>query len=242
MTYYTGFIGAVPTANKQKYIDHVRAAWPLFRNHGAIRMVESWGVDVPRGKVNDLYGAVLARDDETVVYSWIEWPDKATADTARQGMESDPLWKDIPEMPFDGSRMIYGGFEPVLAEGTDRGAGYFQGFALAVPGKNKEPYVRMAGEAWESAFRPHGCLGIVEAWGIDVPHGKQTDFYRASKAEPDEVPIFSWAAWPDKATADAAAKAMEAGMEGQDFPETPFDGMRMMWGGFEPIFVSDGAR
>ena len=240
MTYFTGSIAAVPTANRQKYVDHVNAVWPLFRNHGATRMVETWGVDVPKGKVNDLYGAVNAREDETVTFSWLAWPDKAAADAAWQKMQGDPDMTAM-DMPFDGSRMIFGGFEPVFEGGTDRGAGYFQGFALAVPEKNKEPYVRMAREAWEGAFQPNGCLGIVEAWGVDVPRGKQTDFYRASKAEDGEVPLFSWTAWPDRATCDAAAKAMEADMEGQEFPEMPFDGKRMMWGGFEPIFDSDKA-
>lgn len=238
MPYYTGSIAAVPTANRQKYIDHVRAVWPLFRSHGATRMIESWGVDVPRGKVNDLYGAVNAKDDETVVFSWIEWPDRAKADDAWQKMQKDPAMQAMPQMPFDGSRMIFGGFEPIFADGTDRGAGYIQGFALAVPERNKAPYVDMARTAWKDAFRPNGCTGMVEAWGVDVPHGKQTDFYRASKAEAGEVPVFSWTAWPDKATCDAAARAMEASMEGQEFPEMPFDGMRMMWGGFEPIFDS----
>lgn len=241
MTYITGSIAAVPTANRQKYIDHVNAAWPLFRNHGATRMVEAWGVDVPRGKVNDLYGAVNAREDEAVTFSWIEWPDKAAADAAWAKMQDDPAMAAM-EMPFDGSRMIFGGFAPVFEAGTDRGAGYFQGFALAVPERNKAAYVRMAREAWDEAFRPHGCLGIVEAWGVDVPRGRQTDFYRASKAEDGEMPLFSWTAWPDKATCDAAARAMEAGMEGQEFPEMPFDGMRMMWGGSAPIFDSDGGR
>lgn len=238
MTYFTGSIAAVPTANKEGYIDHVEAAWPLFRKYGATRMVETWGVDVPRGKVNDLWGAVNAREDEAVTFSWIEWPDKAAADAAWQKMQGDPAMMAM-EMPFDGSRMIFGGFEPVFEGGTDRGASYFQGFALAVPEKNRAAYVRMAGEAWGEAFQPNGCLGIVEAWGVDVPHGKQTDFYRASKAEDGEVPLFSWVAWPDKATCDAAAKAMEAGMEGQEYPEMPFDGTRMMWGGFEPVFDSD---
>lgn len=82
MAYYTGCVAAVPTANKQKYIEHVNVAWPLMRNYGATRMVENWGVDVQKGKVTDLYGAVNAKDDETVVFSWIEWPDKPIADTA----------------------------------------------------------------------------------------------------------------------------------------------------------------
>lgn len=241
MTYYTGSIAAVPTVNRQKYVDHVKEAWALFRSCGAARMVETWGIDVPKGKVNDLYGAVNARDDETVVFSWIEWPDKAAADSAWHKMQTDPAMQTMPQMPFDGSRMIFGGFEPVFAEGNDKGAGYIQGFALAVPEKNKRPYVDMAKGAWNDAFKPHGCLGMVEAWGVDVPHGKQTDFYRAAKAEPGEVPLFSWVAWPEKATCDAAARAMEAGMEGQEYPEMPFDGKRMMWGGFEPVFDSADA-
>lgn len=69
MSYYTGSIMAVPTANKQKYIDHLHEAWPIMQRHGALRMVESWGVDVPKGKVTDFYRAVNAKDDEAVVFA-----------------------------------------------------------------------------------------------------------------------------------------------------------------------------
>lgn len=241
MTYFTGAVAAVPTANKDKYADHVAAAWPLFRSYGAIRMVETWGADVPKGKVTDFQGAVDAREDETIVFSWIEWPDKATADTSWQKMQDDPAMKDIPEMPFDGSRMVFGGFAPVYEAGTHNGAGYYQGFLLAVPEKNKAPYVEMADEGWKM-FQKGGALGMVECWGEDVPRGKKTDLYRATRAEDGEVPVFSWAAWPDRATCDAAAKAMEAEMgDMQDMPEMPFDGMRMMWAGFDPLFDSGKA-
>lgn len=238
MTYYTGSIAAVPNTNKQSYIKYARAGWPLFKKYGATRMVESWGVDVPKGKVNDLYGAVNAKDDEAVVYSWISWPSKEMADTAWQKMQDDPETQSMGQMPFDGSRMIYGGFEPILESGAEKTAGYVQGFALAVPEKNKAAYTAMAKDAWENMFKPNGCIGTVEAWGVDVPHGKQTDFYRATKAEAGEVPMFSWVTWPDKAACDTAAKAMEASMEGKEYPDMPFDGMRMMWGGFELIFDS----
>lgn len=238
MTYYSGTISAVPTSNKQSYIKFARDSWPIFQKYGAARMVESWGVDIPKGKVNDLYGAVSAKADEAVVYSWIEWPDKASADAAWQKIQDDPAMQEMAQMPFDGSRMIYGGFESIFEAGTDNSIGYVQGFTLAVPEKNKAAYTAMAKEAWDGAFKPYGCLGTVEAWGVDVPHGKQTDFYRATKAEAGEVPLFSWTIWPDRATCDAAAKSMEASMEGKEFPTMPFDGMRMMWGGFEPIFDS----
>lgn len=238
MTYYTGSIVAVPTSRRQDYLDFAAAAWPLFQRLGARRLCECWGVDVPKGKINDLTSAVLAQDDETVVFSWIEWPDQATADAAWPQLDADPQRQQMPEMPFDGSRMIFGGFAPIFSAGSDRGGKYIQGFALAVPATNKAAYVAMARDAWAGAFRPQGCLGLVESWGQDVPHGKQTDFYRASLAEEGEVPVFSWALWPDRATCDAAAKAMEADMAGQEFPQMPFDGKRMMWGGFERLFDS----
>jgi uncharacterized protein YbaA (DUF1428 family) len=81
----------------------------------------------------------------------------------------------------------------------------------------------------------------VENWGEDVPHGKQTDFYRATDAKDGEVPLLSWIEWPDRATADKAQAGMEAEMKDKPMPEMPFDGMRMFWGGFAPIFDSDKA-
>ena len=237
MTYYTGAIMAVPTANRQKYLDHCNEAWPIMKSHGATRMIETWGVDIPKGKVTDFYGAVNAKDDESIVFSWIIWPDKATSDTAWEKMMSDPDMASMSEMPFDGSRMIYGGFEPVYERGTLADAGYYQGFILAVPEKNRQAYADMADEGWQM-FEKLGATGMTENWGDYVPHGKQTDFYRATKAEDGEMPLFSWVTWPDRATCDAAAKQMEADMADYDMSQMPFDGMRMTWGGFEPLFDS----
>lgn len=237
MTYYTGMVAAVPTANRQKYMDHLQVAWPMMQKYGATRMIENWGVDTPKGKVTDFQGAVNAKDDETIVFSWLEWPDRTTADKAWSEMQNDPDMAAMGEMPFDGSRMIFGGFDPVMEAGKTAGAPYYQGFLLAVPERNKAAYEKMAQDAW-GMFEGFGCLGIAENWGVDVPHGKQTDFYRATKAEDGEAVLFSWTAWPDRATCEAAGKKMEAEMEGQEMPEMPFDGMRMMWGGFENIFDS----
>jgi len=237
MSYFTGFVAAVPTANKDKYTHHVAAVWPLVKSYGATRMVETWGVDVPKGKVTDFFGAVQAVEGETIVFSWIEWPDRATADASMPRIQEDPAMKELPEMPFDAHRVIYGGFAPVFEAGTCDGAGYYQGFLLAVPGQNKAAYLDMALEGWK-LFKKGSALGMIENWGQDVPHGEVTDFYRATKAETGEVPVFSWSAWPDRATCDAAARAMEAEMEGMDMPQMPFDGIRMMWAGFEPLFDS----
>ena len=82
MSYIDGFIIPVPTGNKQDFIDHAAMADSVFGEHGALRVIECWGDDVPDGKVTDFRKAVQAKDEETVVFSWIEWPDKATRDAA----------------------------------------------------------------------------------------------------------------------------------------------------------------
>ena len=112
MSYIDGFVIAVPTANKQKFIDHARELDPVFIEFGATRIVECWGDDVPAGKVTDFARAVQATADETVVFSWVEWPDKPTRDAGMKRMMEDPRFDpaNMP-MPFDGKRMIFGGFD-----------------------------------------------------------------------------------------------------------------------------------
>lgn len=118
--YIDGFVMAVPTANKQKFIDHAKLGDSMFIEWGATRVIECWGDDVPDGKLTDFRKAVQAIDDETVVFSWIEWPDKETRDAAMARMMA-PDFSDLrmdPEknpMPFDGKRMIFGGFAPITA-------------------------------------------------------------------------------------------------------------------------------
>ena len=115
MAYIDGFVIAVPTANKDQFIEHARKLDPVFLEYGATRIVEGWGDDVPDGKRTDFKRAVQAGDDETVAFSWVEWPDKATRDACMAKMGSDPRMdpKTNP-MPFDGARMIFGGFAPVV--------------------------------------------------------------------------------------------------------------------------------
>ncbi|MBB5221733.1 uncharacterized protein YbaA (DUF1428 family) [Amaricoccus macauensis] len=242
MAYYSGFVAAVPEDNKQKYLEHAKRAWPHFEKRGATRSVETWGEDVQPGKQTDFLRATQAEPGENVVFSWIEWPDRETADRAWQEMMSDKdMEADIGELPFDGKRLFWGGFAPVFAAGTDRGAGYYQGFLVPVPRQSADAYVAMAKEAHDGSFAPNGCLGTFENWGADVPRGKLTDMYRAVAAEDGEDVAFSWTSWPDRETCDAAAEKMMQEMEGQPMPEMPFDGKRMIWGGFTPIFDSDRA-
>ncbi len=115
MSYVDGFVIAVPTNNRQEFIAHAKKFDSVFISHGATRIVECWGDDVKDGKLTDFKRAVQANDKETVVFSWVEWPDKATRDAAMTKLMSDPAMR--PEnhpMPFDGKRMIFGGFSPVV--------------------------------------------------------------------------------------------------------------------------------
>lgn len=113
MAYIDGFVIATPSADKEKFLDHARRMDAIFLEWGATRVVECWGDDVPDGKLTDFKRAVQAKGDETVIFSWIEWPDKATRDAAMGKMRTDQRMMSEP-MPFDGKRMIFGGFAPVL--------------------------------------------------------------------------------------------------------------------------------
>lgn len=115
MAYVNGFVAAVPTANREGFLAHAEEAATYFKEKGATRVVECWGVDVPDGEVTSFPMAVKAKGGETVVFSWIEWPSKEVCEAAMNSMINDPRFdpKRNP-MPFDGKRMIYGGFEPIL--------------------------------------------------------------------------------------------------------------------------------
>ena len=114
MSYISGFVIPVPSANKGAYREMAEKAAPIFREYGATRIVETWGDDIRDGKVTDFKTAVQATDGEAIVFSWIEWPDKATALAAKKKMQADERMKPAGDMPFDGKRMIYGGFAPLF--------------------------------------------------------------------------------------------------------------------------------
>jgi uncharacterized protein YbaA (DUF1428 family) len=234
MPYIDGFVAAVPAKNKDAYRKHVQDSAALFKELGATRMVETWGEDVPDGKVTDFKSAVHAKQDETVVFSWIEYPDRATRDAAQKKMMSDERMKQMgASMPFDGHRMIYGGFAPLVDEGAGKG-GYVDGYIVPVPDGKKDAYRALARKA-AAVFKEYGAIRVVEAWGDDVPHGKTTDFYRAIKAAKDEKVVFSWVIWPDKATRQKAWQQVMNDPRMKPEGEPPFDEQRMFWGGFEPI-------
>lgn len=115
MTYVDGFVAAVPTANREAFRKHADEAAKVFQEHGALKVVECWGDDVPDGQTTSFPMAVKRKDDETVVFSWIVWPSKEMRKSAWEKVMADPrMQPDRNPMPFDGKRMIYGGFEPIV--------------------------------------------------------------------------------------------------------------------------------
>ena len=112
MDYVDGFVAAVPTANRERYKKYSEDAAKVFKEYGALRVVECWGNDVPQGKVTSFPMAVKCKDDENVVFSWITWPSKAVRDRGMEKVMADPrVQPATTPMPFDGQRLIYGGFE-----------------------------------------------------------------------------------------------------------------------------------
>jgi uncharacterized protein YbaA (DUF1428 family) len=234
MTYFEGFVVPVPKANKEAYRKHASDAAPMFQEFGVTRMVEAWGDDVAEGKVTDFKKAVNAKDDEDVVFSWFEYPDKKARNAANEKMMSDPRMEDMgTNMPFDGKRMIMGGFDAIVDEGAG-GGGYTDGFVVPVPEGKRDAYRALAAKM-AGVFRQHGATRVIESIADDVKHGEVTDFYRAVKAEDGETVVFSFIEWPDKATRDDAWKAIMADESLKPDGDMPFDGKRMFWGGFEPI-------
>ena len=113
MSYIDGFVIPVPEGKKSDYREVAAKAAPVFREHGALRIVECWGDDIPDGTVTDFKRAVKAEAGENVVFSWIEWPSKAVRDEAYPKVMNDPRMT-MDDMPFNGKRMFWGGFQILL--------------------------------------------------------------------------------------------------------------------------------
>ncbi|MCX5521001.1 DUF1428 domain-containing protein [Kaistia defluvii] len=233
MTYIEGFVVAVPAANKEAYRKHAADAAAFVKEHGVTRMVETWGDDVPDGKVTDFRGAVQAKPDEVIVFSWFEYPDRATRDACNKKMMSDPRMEAMgTSMPFDAKRMIFGGFEALLEDGQPGKAGYVDGILIAVPEANRQAYLALASKT-APMFREYGATRVVETWADDVPDGKVTDFRRAVKATDGETVVYSWIEWPSKEARNAGWEKVMADPRMRF--DMPFDGQRMIYGGFAPI-------
>jgi len=115
--YIDGFVAAIPAENREKYLAIAKLAATVFRDHGALQVVEAWGDDVPDGEITSFPRAVKAKDGEVVVFAWILWPSKEARDKGNEAVMSDPrmeMSEDGP--PFDSKRLIFGGFELMLEQ------------------------------------------------------------------------------------------------------------------------------
>ncbi|MBP7240905.1 DUF1428 domain-containing protein [Amaricoccus sp.] len=115
MSYVDGFVCAVPLANKEAYRSHAAQAAELFKEFGALQVMEAWADDVPEGEVTSFTMAVKRKDDEAAVFSWVVWPSKEVRNAGwEKMMKDDRMPQDMSAMPFDGKRIIYGGFSPIV--------------------------------------------------------------------------------------------------------------------------------
>ncbi len=115
MNYVDGYVAAVPTKNKEIYLKLAKEMAAIFKENGALKVVECWGDDVPEGKLTSFPMAVKCQADETVVFSWIVWPSREIRDNGNKKTMADPRCQpDQNTMPFDGKRLIYGGFEMIV--------------------------------------------------------------------------------------------------------------------------------
>jgi len=116
MNYIDGFVFAVPTENKERYLRHAQDCASIFKKYGALRLVENWCVDIPEGEYTSFPMAVKKQPHETVMFSWVVWPSKEVRDKGMKELLRDPFFSEGYDLPFDENRMIYGGFETILDE------------------------------------------------------------------------------------------------------------------------------
>ncbi len=239
MTYFQGFIIPVPETNRDAYFKMAQESVPLFSDYGAQRIVECWGSDVPRGELTDMYGAVKADKGENIVFSWIDWRTKEEFDKAHKDMGSDERMEEPGEMPFDGMRMIYSGFEILGESGASGPAGYVQGYVVPVPKENREAFADMCKTMRDLAI-DHGALRAADGWAAEIEDGKVTDFKKAVKAEADEAIAFGYTEWFSK---DAFEQGSGKMREDRRMPtpgsEMPMDGKRLIYGEFEVLLDTD---
>lgn len=233
MSYIDGFVLAVPAANKDKYIAHATTGADLFKKLGATRLVETWAEDVPHGKQTDFYRATKLEEGEVPLFSWVEYPDRATRMKAGEDMMNDPDVGAMSEMPFDASRMIYGGFEVLNDTGARTKPGYVDGMVSPVPLANKVAY-RAAAQAQAPLLIEQGALRVVDTWGDDVPPGQTTDFQQAVAMKADETIGFSFIEWPSRQVRDAAWNILMKDPRIAPDPKI-WDASRSIMGGFEPV-------
>ncbi len=236
MTYVQGFVTPIRTAGRAEFTDHARRAAVIVRDLGAARVADAWG-DVPADEPDRFAPLVKLRDGETAGFGFMEFRDKAAGDAFGKRIGSDPRLAGLGAPPFDGKRMIFGGFRVILTAGEARATGYVDGFVLPVPAAKEAGYLRHVAAA-AAMLLDHGATRYVAAWEDDVPSGTVTDFRSGVSATPEEIVVFSWCEWPDAATRHAGMTATMADPRmGEMWDTMPFDPERVVYGGF--VMIND---
>lgn len=241
MSYIQGFVIPVRATNKAAYRKMAEESAPIFTDHGAQRIVECWGDDVPNGDTTDMYRAVAAENGEHVVFSWIDWESKQACDSAHDKMMTDERMQNPPnEMPFDGMRMIYTGFESVGESGKCGNAGYVQGYVAPVLQDKRDALAEICATMRNVAM-DCGALHAVDAVADEIADGKVTDFKRAVKAKEGEAVAFGFVEWPSKKACELGSEKMrdDVRMPGPG-TDMPLDGRRLIYGGFEVMLDTEG--
>ena len=191
MTYFEGFVVPVPEANKEAYRKHAADARRSSRNSASSAMVEAWDSDVPEGKVTDFRMAVDAKPDEKVVFSWFEYPDKATRDAANEKMHERPAHEGhgrqhaVRRQAHDHRRLRR------HRRGRQRAAAATPTASSCRCRRASATPIASSPRRWPRSSAQHGATRVVEAIADDVTQGEVTDFYRAVKAEDGEKVVFS---------------------------------------------------
>lgn len=233
MAYISAAVIAAPTEGRDPYVAFAREMAPMIRGLGALRVVDAWGDDVPKGKRTDMHRAVEATPQETPVFSWIEFTDAEAARSCMEAMSAPPA-EDAPpmEMPFDGARMIYGEFEALSDHGAPTPGSYVDAALIPVATAAREAYAARASELG-GLFLAAGALRVFDGWGAYVPEGKRTDMRRAVALEAEETVALGFIEWPSKEARDAAwGKLMSDPM----LAASPVGDMgRAIFGAFAPL-------
>lgn len=235
MGYFQGFLVPVPQDKKEAYRAMAADAVPYFEKYGMVRMVESWGVDVPHGEVTDMYRGIKAEEGENVVFSWVDWGTKEVCEKAHAAMMEDKDMEMPGEMPFDGMRMAFAGFELLGEKGKGGRSGYVQGYLAPAPVGNRAAVETMTAAMRDIAIDA-GALRAVDGWAEDIADGKVTDLKMPVAAKDGEAVVFGFHEWADQAAYEAgSAKMREDERMAQFAAEMPVDGKRMVFGGFEVL-------
>ena len=231
--YIEAMIGSAPTDKKEAYREAAQTMSAIFHKHGALRTVDAWGAQVPRGEKTDMYRAVQAQDGETIVFACMEWESKEARDKGFAAAEPEMMSANAFP-PLNGALAIFGRFEPLVEHGHEEAGSYIDVMFGSVAQEQKGPYTA-ACASYPSYFLDNGALRSVDCWGAEVPRGEKTDIYKAVQAKDGEMPVFGWIEWDSQQAAAAGMRAAMAAMREAKVAPPPMDNDLVIFGGFEVL-------